>query len=293
MDSGYVFVYNPFATIQKVKILLLELFWLWVDLPKGFNCDRLDGLFLVRAVAVVPADADDAVCFLHTGDHLAERCVLPVQMRSILHHNEKLRAGRIGIHGPRHREDSTCMLQRIRESISREFAFDAISRTTHAGPLRITALDHKPRDDAVKNGTIVKSPASEGKKIIYGIWSYFWVEFCLDGTFIRFDCNDRIFHIHLSPSIDHLYDCVLFHYTVLLQNHQGEETDFGGFHQPIEKGFLFLCCCGIIIPYGRREKGLKYSLCGGYWEEIRGPANCRNFGIYSGQNGSGRCIAAI
>ena len=95
----------------------------------GSDVYKRQGLFLVRAVAVVPADADDAVCFLHTGDHLAERCVLPVQMRSILHHNEKLRAGRIGIHGPRHREDSTCMLQRIRESISREFAFAAISRT--------------------------------------------------------------------------------------------------------------------------------------------------------------------
>ena len=78
MDSGYVFVYNPFATIQKVKILLLELFWLWVDLPKGFNCYLHHFLLSKRAILPVALSMNNPIAFLKPRDDLAESGIVAV-----------------------------------------------------------------------------------------------------------------------------------------------------------------------------------------------------------------------
>ena len=73
------------------------------------------------------------------------------------------------------------MLQRILlESVSAEFPADRITRTAHAGPLGVTALDHESRDDAVEDQPVVETGTCQRDEIADGIRRVVRIEFGSD-----------------------------------------------------------------------------------------------------------------
>ena len=99
-------------------------------------------------------------------------------MRSSLVHDKELASGRVRIHGSCHGENTWCMLQVVFETVLRELTLDAVSRATHTGSVRASALDHKAVDDTMEDQTIIKSFFYKTDKIVYGIRCDFRIKLC-------------------------------------------------------------------------------------------------------------------
>ena len=72
-------------------------------------------------------------------------------------HDKELASGRVRIHGSCHGENTWCMLQVVFETVLGELTLDAVSRATHTGSVRASALDHKAVDDTVEDQAVIKA----------------------------------------------------------------------------------------------------------------------------------------
>ena len=95
----------------------------------------------------------------------SERGVLPVEARNAAHADKELRAGRVWIIGPRHRED-TRLVQAIVE-----FLVDLVARSARASSFRTACLDDEARDHPMKDDTVVVANLREADDVPAVAWS--------------------------------------------------------------------------------------------------------------------------
>src|SRR6059036_2169160 len=123
--------------------------------------DNRDGHLdpLIRQVVLAPRRIDDLIRHVHAPDHLAEHRVLAVQKGRVLHHDEELRTGAVRVVGSCHGDDPSGM------GLGVELRLELLARAAHpvlalfVGVLRVgvPALNHEPRDDAVKERLVVEA----------------------------------------------------------------------------------------------------------------------------------------
>ena len=87
-------------------------------------------------------------------------------MRGIFVHNEELGAGGVRMLRTCHGDDTGAVLERIVKSVHCKFAWDAVIRTTGSVSDRVTALNHKSIDDAMKCKSVIKPFVYKSNKII-------------------------------------------------------------------------------------------------------------------------------
>ena len=116
-------------------------------------------------------------------------------MRGVLHHKEELAAGAVREHRTCHRENTARVAQIVFKTIVRKLAADRIAGASHAGALRIAALNHKAGNDTVKNGAVVKTLFDERDKIVDRIRGNLRVQLNLDFAVVCFNGDNRIFHV--------------------------------------------------------------------------------------------------
>src|SRR5689334_18352702 len=144
---------------------------------------------VVRQIVIVPRQVDDLVRNAQSLRHFAEHGVFSIQEKGVFHDNEELRAGRIRLVGPRHRNDSA-LVRRITElRLQQNWIAFIIFWTAlperlfseRVFGIRITALNHEARNHAMKDGPIVKAGLRQLDKIVdvfgceIGIKSHFHV----------------------------------------------------------------------------------------------------------------------
>ena len=88
-------------------------------------------------------------------------------MWSCLVHDKELASGRVRIHGSCHGENTWCMLQVVFETVLGELTLDAVSRATHTGSVRASALNHKAVDDTVEDQAVIKAFFYKADEVIY------------------------------------------------------------------------------------------------------------------------------
>lgn len=136
---------------------------------EGVHRDRLQLLGGLGLVVPVGGGADDGVGGLDTLDDLAKGGVLAVQMGGLLHHNEKLAAGGVGIIGPGHGENALVVLEVVLEAVGGELTGDLVARAAGAGAVGVAALDHEAGDAAVEDEPVVKTGLDQGDKVVDGV----------------------------------------------------------------------------------------------------------------------------
>ena len=151
---------------------------------KGFYRDFFHLLWRARPVIEVRTHGCDFIHHINALDHLAESCILAVKMRRKLMHDEELAAGGVRCHGPCHGENAFFMLQVIFEAVCAELTLDTVTRAAGAGTFRISALNHKTADYAVKNQPVVKALADKGNKIVNGVRCDFRIKFCFENALV-------------------------------------------------------------------------------------------------------------
>ena len=96
---------KPFLTYQVRKRKLFEklnLFRFGIIDAKGVDCDLFHPLILRRTVGKVCRNGSYFINGFHAGNHLAECGILPVEMRRVSVHYEKLASRGVRSHGARH-----------------------------------------------------------------------------------------------------------------------------------------------------------------------------------------------
>ena len=88
-------------------------------------------------------------------------------------HDKELASGGVRMHGSCHGKNTCCMFQVIFKSVLCKFTFNAVSRTTHTGSIRASALDHKAVDDTVEDQSVIETFLYKTDKIVYCIWCDF------------------------------------------------------------------------------------------------------------------------
>ena len=84
------------------------------------------------------------------------------------------------------------MAQIVFKTIVRKLAADRIAGASHAGAIRIAALNHKAGNDTVKNGAVVKTLFDERDKIVDRIRGNLRVQLNLNFAVICFNGDNRI-----------------------------------------------------------------------------------------------------
>ena len=136
---------------------------------EGVHRDRLHFLGGLGLVVPVGRGADDGVGGLDALDNLAEGGVLAVQMGGLLHHDEKLAAGGVGIIGPGQGENALVVLEVVVEAVGGELAGDLVARATGAGAVGVAALDHEAGDAAVEDEPVVKTGLDQRDEVVDGV----------------------------------------------------------------------------------------------------------------------------
>ena len=95
-------------------------------------------------------------------------------------HDEELGAGRVGVHGTSHGEYAAGVLQVVLDTVCSEFALDVPAGTAHAGTVRTAALNHKSRNHAVKNQSVIKALLYQLFKVFTGNRCNFRIQFDLN-----------------------------------------------------------------------------------------------------------------
>ena len=114
-------------------------------------------LFVQRTVVVIGIFFRDTVYHVHSFDHLAERGVASVKMRSRLVHDEELAAAGIGMHSPCHGKYAGGMRQIVGYAVLGKLAFDRVAGTAHTGSVGASALDHETIDDAMEDQAVIEA----------------------------------------------------------------------------------------------------------------------------------------
>jgi len=127
---------------------------------------------------------------LHPFRDLAECGILAIQVRRILHHDEKLRSGGIGHHAARHGEHAARMPERVLKAVARKLSADAVTRAACALSKRIAALNHKTGDHTVKNHPIIESAVGQLHKIGHAVWRHVRVKLAFHRAPV-FHLNDK------------------------------------------------------------------------------------------------------
>ena len=96
-------------------------------------------------------------------------------------HDEELAAGRVGIHRAGHADDAAGVLDGVGNAVLQEFALDVPAGAAHAGALRVAALNHKARDDAVEGQAVVEALLDELLKVLAGDGGCAVVQLKVDG----------------------------------------------------------------------------------------------------------------
>ena len=157
--------------------------------------DLLHDLRGARLVIVVGTDRADLVDFLDTLNDLAEGCVLAVEVRGVLVHDEELAARGIGSHGACHGEHAAAVEQGIVKAVCLELAADAVAGAAGADALGVAALDHKAGDDAVENKPVIEAALYKGDEVVDGVGSDLGIKLSLH------DCT--VFHFKGDYGIAH------------------------------------------------------------------------------------------
>ena len=134
-------------------------------------------------------------------DHLAEGCILAVQMRCDVMHDKELAACGIWIHRSRHGQNATVMLQLILKPVGPELSADAVAGSADADALRISALDHESGNDAVEDQAVIEALFHQGDKVVHRVRSNLRIEFRLDDI--------AVFHFKRYNRISHFNDSFL------------------------------------------------------------------------------------
>ena len=131
------------------------------------HANGLDGLWLLRLIREhIAVDAGDVHRGLRVVRDLAERGILPVEVRRVRDHDEELAAGAVGRHRARHGQHAQRMLEVVLVTVGGKFAVDLIARAAHAVALRAAALDHEAGDDAVENKAVVKAGVCQLDEVV-------------------------------------------------------------------------------------------------------------------------------
>ena len=174
----------------------LNLLRLGVINAEGVYGDPFHDLLLPGPVVPVSLAGDDGVGGLHALNDLAKGGVAAVQVGGLVHHDEELAAGGIGVHGPGHGQHPPVVGQVILESILGELPLDGVARTAHAGALGTAALDHKAGDAAVEDQAVVKALLDQGNEVVHAVGSRLGVELRLhDGAVFHLNGDDGMFGI--------------------------------------------------------------------------------------------------
>ena len=72
-------------------------------------------------------------------------------------HDKELASAGVWMHGSCHGKNTGSVCKVVCNAVLSEFAFNAVSRTAHAGSVRAAALDHEAVDDTVEDQTVIKS----------------------------------------------------------------------------------------------------------------------------------------
>ena len=72
-------------------------------------------------------------------------------------HDKELTSAGVWMHGSCHGKNTGSVCKVVCNAVLSEFAFNAVSRTAHAGSVRAAALDHEAVDDTVEDQTVIKS----------------------------------------------------------------------------------------------------------------------------------------
>ena len=105
-----------------------------------FNAVRIDryGFYYLVAqglVVIIHVDFRNFVDNVHSVYNLTERGVLPVEMRGVRMHNEKLRTSAVRHHGTSHGNNASLMFKVVFKSVFGKLAPYRISGTAGAVPL--------------------------------------------------------------------------------------------------------------------------------------------------------------
>ena len=124
----------------------------------------------------VPVGADDGIGHLHALDDLAEGGVLAVQVGGLLHHDEELAAGGVGVHGPGHGENTPVVLEGVAHAVVGELALDGVAGAAHAVAVGAAALDHEAGDHPVEDQAVVEAGLHQADEVVHRVGSHLGVE---------------------------------------------------------------------------------------------------------------------
>ena len=155
----------------------------------GFHFLRLQGL-----IRPVGRNACDTIENVEAVRELTESRVITVKVRSVLVHDEELRACGVGVHGTSHRDYASGVLQGVLHAVGSKFALDLIAGTAHTCSCGVTALNHKARDYSVEDQTVIKAFVCKLYEVSNGDGSNFGIKFQSHGTAV-FHFNNCFCHI--------------------------------------------------------------------------------------------------
>ena len=95
---------------------------------KGLHGHLFHALIRSGPVVPVPLGRHNFVRHFHALDNLSEGGILAVQVGSLFHHDEKLAAGRVGMHCPRHGQHTAVVLQIIGKAVLSKLPLDRVPR---------------------------------------------------------------------------------------------------------------------------------------------------------------------
>lgn len=142
----------------------------FVEMEKLLDVDDLDlHLYaLFRVIVGVARLIDDLVGNIHAFYDLSECGVLAIKKRRVSHADEKLRTCAVRVTCTGHREHAAL----VRRSI--ELGLDGVAGAAHAVlrlvgilGIRVAALDHEARNDAVKGRPVVKAFLCEINEVLH------------------------------------------------------------------------------------------------------------------------------
>ena len=143
-------------------------FFGFYDLALVNKRNALYALRVKRPVAEIGGRGGYRVDSLHPFHNVAERGILPVQVRRILMHNEELAACAVRIHGAGHGYYAALMLYGVLHAVCGKFALDRPTGTAHTGAIRTAALDHKAGNHPVEGKAVIKALTHQLLKVFTG-----------------------------------------------------------------------------------------------------------------------------
>ena len=111
-------------------------------------------------------------------------------------HDEELGRCGIGIHRSGHRQDASGVLELVDDAVGKEFAFDGLFRSAHAGACRVAALDHEAFDDPVENNTVKELFFDERYEVFDRDRCRFGIKLSFDlSAVFHSDSDINVFHV--------------------------------------------------------------------------------------------------